>query len=196
MIDIRRVAVALATATAVAVLGACSSDVTGTAVPDADAIADTTTPAPIPSTTRSAAPSTPDVDLEVDVRPGDCIALGGTVEDATIDYADCGSSTANYEVVNVVETTAECPSDVDMTYYESFGGVEVGALCLDIDWQIGDCMDLGGEDPQRIDCSETAIAGEKATEILPDTTDVNDCAISEGGFVYNEREFVVCTDSF
>ncbi|MBS9375079.1 LppU family putative lipoprotein [Rhodococcus sp. B50] len=183
-------AMALATA---GVLGGCTSQVEGQAVSAANALATSTAPSfSLPTTTPSASSST---ELSIDVATGECVALGGTVDDATIDYADCGTPSSNYKVVDVVDASAMCPGDIDQTYYESFGGVEVGALCLDIDWVVGTCMDLGGEDPQRIECGEPAVQGEEVTEILLDTSDVNDCATSEGGFVYRERNFVVCTDT-
>lgn len=194
MIIFRRAGIALVSVVAVAVLGGCASDTDGVAV--SEAASGTTTSTTTAASTTTSSTGTASVDLEVDVVPGDCVTLGGTVDDATIDYAECGSRTANYKVVDVVESSDECASDIDQTYYESFSSLEVGALCLDIDWKVGDCMDLGGEDPQRIDCSASALEGEKVTEILTDTSDVNDCTSSEGGFVYSEREFVVCTDSF
>ncbi|MGV9718795.1 hypothetical protein NXT08_16545 [Rhodococcus pyridinivorans] len=178
---------------AAGVLGGCATQVEGQAVPAANALDTSTAPSfSLPTTTPSASSST---ELSVDVAVGECVALGGTVDDATIDYAVCGSPSSNYKVVDVVDASAMCPGDIDQTYYESFGGIEVGALCLDIDWVVGDCIDLGGEDPQRIDCGEPAVQGEEVTEILLDTSDVNDCSTSEGGFVYRERNFVVCTDT-
>ncbi|MEU5841661.1 hypothetical protein [Rhodococcus sp. NPDC047139] len=191
---LRRAAAAAAMAVVAAgVLGGCSSQIEGQAVPDADATATSTAPSTsLPSTSPTTSPST---ELSIDVAPGECIALGGTVDDATIDQATCGSPSSNYKVVEVVDASAMCPGDIDQTYYESFGGVEVGALCLDVDWVVGHCMDLGGEDPKRIECGEPAIQGEEVTEILLDTSDVNECSISGGGFVYRERNFVVCTDT-
>lgn len=178
---------------AAGVLGGCATQVEGQAVPAANALDTSTAPSfSLPTTTPSASSST---ELSVDVAAGECVALGGTVDDAIIDYAVCGSPSSNYKVVDIVDASAMCPGDIDQTYYESFGGIEVGALCLDIDWVVGDCIDLGGEDPQRIDCSEPAVQGEEVTEILLDTSDVNDCSTSEGGFVYRERNFVVCTDT-
>lgn len=201
MIILRRAGFAFLTVVAMASLAGCATVTEGRAMPDSEALAGAIT-GPGPTTTRSSIPgttaaSTPaDVDLEVDVEPGDCVALGGTVDRATIDNADCGSRTSNYKVVDVVEFGDECAEDIDQTYYESFAGVEVGALCLDVDWAVGGCMDLGGEDPQRIDCSATAIEGVKVTEILTGTSDVNECSFSDSGYEYWERNFVVCSDLF
>jgi hypothetical protein len=206
MIILRRAAgIAVAAVAAVSLIAGCSADVELRAVPEAGSASSTTasstTSAPSTSRTTTSAPSTTsgspsasDLDLEVDVEIGDCVLLGGTVDDATIDNATCGTFDSNYLVVDIVTTSDECNSD--QSYYESVRGNELGALCLDIDWQVDDCMDLGGEDPKRIDCSDTAVEGEKVTEILTDTTDVNDCSISDSGFVYEEREIVVCSDTF
>lgn len=198
----RAAGAAVAAIAAVSMLGACAGDVEFRAVPEVGTTADsaTTGASAAPTTTRPAVATTTEasssVALDIEVAVGECVDLGGTTDDATIDNATCGSPAANYKVVDIVESSDECGADIDQTYFESFGGVEVGALCLDIDWQVGDCMDLGGEDPERIDCAETALQGEKVTEILTDTADVDDCAISSGGYVYAERRFVVCSDSF
>jgi len=117
---------------AAGVLGGCATQVEGQAVPAANALDTSTAPSfSLPTTTPSASSST---ELSVDVTAGECVALGGTVDDATIDYAVCGSPSSNYKVVDIVDASAMCPGDIDQTYYESFGGIEVGALCLDIDW--------------------------------------------------------------
>lgn len=206
MNTLRRAAgIAVAAVAAVSLIAGCSSDVEFRAVPEAGSSAASTTESSTtpPSTSRtttsapattSDSPSASDLDLEVDVEVGDCVLLGGTVDDATIEEATCGSFDSNYLVVDIVTGSAECNSD--QTYFESIRGNELGALCLDIDWQVDDCMDLGGEDPKRIDCSDTAVEGEQVTEILEGTTDVNECSISDSGFVYEEREMVVCADSF
>lgn len=179
---------------AVGVLAACGTEIDGSAVPDAAAL--TTTSASVPTTTtRAAEPDASSFDLSIDVGPGDCIELGGTVDDATADKATCGSMRSNYKIVEIVASSEECIGDVDQWFSEVFAGVSRGALCLDIDWVIGDCIDLGGEDPKRVDCGTPATETEQVTEILRNTSDVNDCSLSEGGFVYAERNFVVCTDS-
>ena len=127
---------------------------------------------------------------------GDCLKTGGTPERPEVTKVDCGSQDSNFKVAATVEDSDLCPADVD-SYYSMRGAFSdaTTTICMDIDWVVGDCIDLGGEDPQRIDCSEPAVQGEEVTEILLDTSDVNDCSTSEGGFVYRERNFVVCTDT-
>ncbi len=175
-------------------LSACGSDIDPVAVPESGAAAAPTT-TPSSSRTTTTTQSSSDADLDIDVEIGECVTLGGTVDDATIDNATCGSMDSNYKVIGKVVSSDECVSDADQTYYETLGGTETGALCLDIDWVVGTCMALDGEDPVRIDCNDPSSGGEKVTEILQNTDDVNDCTISAGGFVYSERRFVVCTDS-
>ncbi|UYP18636.1 hypothetical protein OED52_18660 [Rhodococcus sp. Z13] len=193
MNTLRRAAGAAILVAAVGAIGGCTSEIEGTAVAatGTPGSTSTTTTVPLPTTGTSSAST----DLSIDVSVGECVTLGGTEFDATVDNAECGSSASNYKVIDIVDRSESCPGDADQTYYETYAGLEVGALCLDVDWVVGDCIDFGGEDPQRIVCSEPAVQGEKVTEILQGTSDVNDCSISEGGFVYRERNFVVCTDT-
>lgn len=126
---------------------------------------------------------------------GDCVELGGTMSAAEIEHAVCGSADSNYKVVGKASENAQCPSDADQVYYETFGSIEQGALCLDIDWVIGGCMsvpDNGDQEPFRVDCTDpTASQVERATAIIEGVTDVEQC--EEGGFTHTERRFTVCT---
>ncbi|MFF0816841.1 hypothetical protein ACFYVR_17055 [Rhodococcus sp. NPDC003318] len=131
-------------------------------------------------------------DFRADV--GDCVRLGGTVSAAEIEHAACGSADSNYKVIGKASENAQCPSDSDQVYYETFGSVEQGALCLDIDWVIGGCMSVpdGDEEPLRVDCTDpTASQVERATAIVEGVTGVDEC--DEGGFTHPERRFTVCT---
>ena len=62
-------------------------------------------------------------------------------------------------------------------------------LCLDIDWVVGSCVDVSGDQPQRTECGP---GGVQVISILPDTVNVNACPSADRGFVYDERRFVVC----
>nr|WP_236077721.1 hypothetical protein [Rhodococcus sp. P1Y] len=178
-------------------LASCSSDVSGRAVPAAGENGSSTSSS-APTTTIQAAPSGQEGediggDIDFDVEIGQCVELGGTQYDATIDNADCGSERSNYKVIAKTPTQAECPSDIDQSYYETFADIEQGALCLDIDWVIGGCMDLGSEDPNRIDCSLPQSDSYYITDIIEGTIDVEDCADpATGGFRKSERNFTVC----
>lgn len=133
--------------------------------------------------------------LDFDAQIGDCVRLGGTDDDATIEEAACGSTASNYIVVDKVNTSDECVADHDRWYAETLGDVQTGALCLDYDWVIGGCMDMGTDEPQRIGCGAPAVEGVRVTEILHGTSDVGACA-SGLGYEYTERRKVVCVEQF
>ncbi|WP_306364528.1 hypothetical protein [Nocardia sp. CC227C] len=193
-----RVAVSAFAAAAALVLAGCGSTVTGT--PLAADNAGPASPAPTTSavspTTTALAPTTgADEGGSTDFQAaiGDCVRLGGTTDDATIVQVPCGSESSNYRVIGKARTNDQCPTDVDQAYYETLGGIETGALCLDIDWVVGGCLELGGDDPERIDCSSTtAVEGVQVLAIERDTTSVDDCTRGDQGYVYDERRFVVC----
>lgn len=181
----RRAAGVVAGVALVALAAACSSQsVEGTAVAVPSVIA-----------SQDVGDSGGSTDFVADV--GDCVKLGGTVDEAEIEHAACGGPDSNYKVIGKATENAECPSDADQVYYETFHDIEQGALCLDIDWVIGGCMSIpgqGDDEPFRVECSDpTAVRIEKATEIIEGATDVDECA--EGGFTHPERRFTVCTES-
>lgn len=172
---------------AVLLVAGCGNDITPRAVPEADATFSSPTNAPGQEGEDLGG------DIDFDAEIGDCVLLGGTKFDATIEAADCGSDSSNFKVIAKVPTQDRCPGDVDQSYYETYGDVEQGALCLDIDWVVGGCIDLGSEDPVRVDCTEPLSESYRVTDVLAGTTDVDDCADpATGGFRYFERDFVVC----
>ncbi|MFD4295200.1 hypothetical protein ACFWPA_19425 [Rhodococcus sp. NPDC058505] len=127
---------------------------------------------------------------------GDCVNLGGSVDAAEIEHATCGSMDSNYKVIGKASENAQCPSDADQVYYETYDSVEQGALCLDIDWVVGGCMSVpdSSDEPFRVECTDpTATWVERVTAIVEDVTDVERC--EEGGFTHPDRRFTVCTES-
>lgn len=133
--------------------------------------------------------------FDLDVEIGDCILLGGTVEDATTDVAECGTFDANYKVVAKAPSSDECPADVDQSVFQSFDDVEVGALCLDIDFVQGDCFELSGGDPLRVDCAAPpGLDTVKVTDTIRGNGDIGACP-QDNGVPYPERGFVVCLES-
>lgn len=132
--------------------------------------------------------------LDFDARIGECVALGGEPDAAVIERAACGSWESNYVVIGKAATSDQCVADHDGWYAESIDDVQVGALCLDYDWVLGGCMELGGDDPRRIDCREPAVEGVRVTEML-DGADASACA-SGVGYEYPQRHYVVCVEEF
>ncbi|MDV6260318.1 LppU family putative lipoprotein [Rhodococcoides yunnanense] len=193
--SVRALVLALTACTALLLAG-CASEVSGTAVAISGAtIAPTTTSAP--RTTTSA--PTPDIDdggsVDIDVEIGECVNLGGTVDEATIANATCGSPESNYVVFAKTPTSAECPADADQYYYETYFDIEQGALCLDIDWVVGGCMDIVGEFAQRVDCATPGADTRRVVTILQGTFSVDDCPDPAlYGYEKETRNFVVCVE--
>jgi hypothetical protein len=200
-----RIVLGIGAAVAVLALVACGTTIDGQARPvgngTVDAVETSTTktttakPSSSPRSSRSASPSTSSADqggdIDFDGAVGDCVSLGGASNDPKIEKVACGSKASNYKIIGKVPNTALCVSDRDSYYAEKRNGVQTGALCLDIDWVVGDCMDVGGEDPKRIECTESAVEGVKVVSIKQNTTEVSACGTGSG-FTYSERKFVVC----
>ncbi|UFS94551.1 LppU family putative lipoprotein [Nocardia huaxiensis] len=194
-----RTAAPLIAAAALLLAGCGGSTIDGTPVaasggPSATTTAKspTTTKAPTgkgsPTTTKPGGGRT---DFQAAI--GDCVNLGGTDTDAEIDKATCGSANSNFKVVAKARNSDSCPADTDHVYYETLNGIETGAICLEIDWIVGECMELNGI-PKRISCTTPGtIEGVKVEKILQGTTDINGC--EDGGYVYEERRKVVCVFS-
>ncbi|MFQ6226576.1 hypothetical protein [Nocardia sp. NPDC002869] len=118
---------------------------------------------------------------KVEVAAGECLSALGEKE---VTKAACGSAESRYKVVAARPAGTACPSDAD-------SGHTIGetTLCLDIDWVVGSCVDVSGDQPQRTECGP---GGVQVISILPDTVNVNACPSADRGFVYDERRFVVC----
>lgn len=141
--------------------------------------------------------TTPASDLVV----GDCVQMGGPPDRPETVEAACASPESNYRVVAVysgTDSAQRCPSDVD-SYYSMRGSFSDSrtTVCLDIDWVVGDCMSIdpdGDADPVRVDCADAQAPGrQRATEILADVANVDQCA-SGVGYSYDERDFTVCVE--
>ncbi|MEU4842980.1 LppU family putative lipoprotein [Nocardia testacea] len=134
-------------------------------------------------------------DVDFDAAIGDCVTLSGTMMDAEIDHAQCGSENSNYKVVAKAPTQDGCASDVDQTYYVTLGGREQGALCLDIDWVEGQCMTIpsGSDSPTHSPCTPGKPDTVHVLKILTGTTDESGCpAEATSYYTYDERQLVTC----
>lgn len=134
-------------------------------------------------------------DVDFDAAIGDCVALSGTMMDAKIDHAQCGSEDSNYKVVGKAPTQDGCASDVDQTYYVTLAGQEQGALCLDIDWVEGQCMTVptGSDSPTHSACTAGKPDTVRVVKILTGTTDEAGCPDEATSYyTYDERQLVTC----
>jgi hypothetical protein len=136
-----------------------------------------------------------------DLKVGDCLKLGGTVDRPEAIKVECGSRTSNFKVAARVADREQCPGDVDSSYsMRNAFSDSSNTACLDIDWVVGGCMSVdpaNNSDPVRVDCNDkTAPHRQRATQILRNLRDpvsVDQCA-SGVGYAYAERRFAVCVE--
>jgi hypothetical protein len=133
-----------------------------------------------------------------DTQVGDCLEVGGPPDRPETSKVPCGSPESNFKVVGTVESTDQCPSDVD-SYYSmrsSFSG-SGSTICMDIDWVVGGCMSVDPEndrDPIRVDCNDASAPNrQRATQIMQKVANVDQCATGLG-YAYDERQFTVCVE--
>lgn len=129
---------------------------------------------------------------------GDCLKTGGTPERPEVTRVDCGSTESNFKVAATVETSEQCPADVD-SYYSMKGTFSDTSttICMDIDWVVGNCMSIdptNDKDPLRADCNDGSVPNrQRATEILENVANVDQCSTGVG-YAYDERNFTVCVE--
>lgn len=148
------------------------------------------------SSSPSASSTLPGSGFGIEAGAGECVRLTGSADTTVVEAATCGAEPANYRIVDVVTHTDECVPDVNRAFAKTVDGVQVSALCLDYDWVVGGCMDLGGDAPRHVDCGAPAAEGHRVGEILSGSVVVDDCLSPTGGFVYAERRLVVCTEPY
>ena len=104
------------------------------------------------------------------MQVGDCLEVGGPPDRPETPKVQCGSPESNFKVVGTVESTDQCPTDVDSYYslHSSFSG-SGSTVCMDIDWVVGGCMSIDPEndrDPVRVDCDDVVPNRQRATQII------------------------------
>ncbi|MFX0579705.1 LppU family putative lipoprotein [Nocardia nepalensis] len=127
------------------------------------------------------------------VEVGDCVEIGGSGDSTTLGKTACGGPSSNYKIIDKAPENAACPSDADRSLNDTLRGINRAALCLDIDWVIGGCMDPNKDSPKRLDCNTKGVPNAvRVVDIKQNTTNVNVCSSSDRGIVYQQRQFVVC----
>ncbi|ORM31862.1 hypothetical protein BFL43_17490 [Williamsia sp. 1135] len=173
-----------------AVATGCGSDEEGSATAASSA---PTAASDTSATTPATAEDSGEIS-EIDAEVGDCVTLGGTMMDAEIDTATCGTTDLHYVIVAKAANEADCATDIDQTYYEELGGSTTGVLCLDVDWVEGKCFEPGTGSDSTVQVPCTDPAGEKVLAVLTGTVDENECPDgTETYYTYDERQKVVCT---
>jgi hypothetical protein len=136
---------------------------------------------------------------QADLKVGDCLKVGGTVDRPEATKVDCGSAHSNFKVVATVNSSEQCPTDADSYYSQSATfSPESTTVCMDIAWVVGNCMSVDPEndaDPYQVDCQDASAPNrQRATQILTGVANVDQCA-SGLGYAYDERQFTVCVEN-
>jgi hypothetical protein len=125
---------------------------------------------------------------------GDCVRIDDDPSGVGVRSAPCGSTEANFKVVDTAPSADGCPADSDFGYTETADGTPVSAYCLDIDWVRGDCFELSGEYPVRVDCSAGPGAQTvRVVDTIRDSGDADRCP-TDSARPYPARDMVVCLD--
>ncbi|MGW0638229.1 LppU/SCO3897 family protein [Nocardia salmonicida] len=143
----------------------------------------------VASTLTKSATQIPWVELSV----GDCVDLAANSAD--IRQVACGEANSRYRVTELASTGGRCPGDVDRAEPRTLPGGVDQTICLDIDWTVGECLDLEGDAVRHVDCAADVPGRVRVLEVRRDTTDVNVCTIGDRGVVYDQRRYVVCVST-
>ncbi|MGY0498450.1 LppU/SCO3897 family protein [Nocardia sp. FBN12] len=127
----------------------------------------------------------------VELSAGDCV----DVHAADIRQVACGDVNSRYKVTELASVGSQCPSDVDLAHHRTLPGGVDETVCLDIDWTVGECLDLAGDAVGHVDCAADVPGRVRVLEVRHDTTDVNVCTIGDRGVVYDQRRYVVCVST-
>lgn len=130
---------------------------------------------------------------QVKANVGDCVNLTGSLSDAKIEKATCGSVDSHYKVIAKGKDKASCPSDADQVYYETYGSEGSGALCLDTDWVLGKCFIEGGFSTSTKQAPCTDPSALKVVLIKEGTADSAQCPDDADKYVTHDvRKQLVC----
>ena len=129
---------------------------------------------------------------------GDCLKTGGTPERPEVTRVDCGSPESNFKVAATRRDQRTVPGGRRLVLLDARHFLRSSTtICMDIDWVVGDCMSIdpnNDKDPLRADCNDSSVPNrQRATQILEDVADVDQCA-SGVGYPYDERNFTVCVE--
>ncbi|WP_232664289.1 LppU/SCO3897 family protein [Pseudonocardia sp. TRM90224] len=128
--------------------------------------------------------------VDVSVKVGECLTLGGSEANASATPAPCGSAESTHRVTGKAPKQEDCSKDTDAVYFEEIFTAQTGALCLEIDWAKGQCYKLSDAGPTKHACVGGDPAVVKIGETVEGATDESACA--NGGTVYAVRKVAVC----
>ncbi|WP_155982070.1 hypothetical protein [Nocardia sp. BMG111209] len=128
-------------------------------------------------------------------KVGDCVALSGSSFDVKVAKASCGDPQTIYKVGATSDGSGSCP-DPDYESVTTTGGHRNTKICLELNVQQGDCVDIDklSASSKKVDCLTAARAGTsigttnyiKIGRVIPGSTNRTDC-----GADFTENETIV-----
>jgi hypothetical protein len=121
---------------------------------------------------------------------GQCVTVSGSSTDADVDEADCDDDGVLYKVQS---DDGKCdPSEVKYTV-EVTGGADAVHLCLDWDVAAGECVKIGTDFDELVDCKEKGSQAIPIVRIVSveDGADAK-CAKKAIAAPNQKRDFTIC----
>ncbi|MCX4097231.1 hypothetical protein [Nocardia sp. alder85J] len=122
-------------------------------------------------------------------KVGDCVALSGSSFDVKVQKISCGDPATVYKVGSVSADSGACPGP-DYESVTTTGGHRNSKICLELNVQQGDCVDMDklSASSKKIDCATAARAGSgigtttyiKIGRIIDGSTTRTDCGADFG----------------
>lgn len=139
---------------------------------------------PSPATTTSAG---------ADEAPvGRCVKITGKSKDAALALTDCYAPDTTHRIIQRVATPNECVRDADRRYYRNTAAGEWTA-CLDIYWNINDCLSVTNEGTHRVACNDSAAPIRiRATKLVLGVANAQMCPV---GYPHPVRQYTICTEA-
>lgn len=105
---------------------------------------------------------------------------------------DCNAPDTTHRIIQRVATPNECVRDADRRYYRNTAEGEWTA-CLDIYWNINDCLSVTNEGTYRVGCNDPAAPIRiRATKLVLGVANAEMCPV---GYPHPVRQYTICTEA-
>jgi hypothetical protein len=154
--------------------GGGTANPTTTSAPDETDTTTTTADGTTEDTTEgTTTEETAEPGLAIDAQPGDCIKVNvASATDADVETVDCATPEAIYKVATREDDdSGSCPNDQYVSYSEENSLL----LCLQLNVEEGQCLQVTDIDDKRADCA-TPEATHKVVGVLDGVDDETQCA--------------------
>ncbi len=119
---------------------------------------------------------------------GECITVSGPAADVEVDEAECGGDDVLYKVT---ADDGDCDPN-EVSYTVSIDGSDAVNLCLFYSVEEGDCIKIGVDRDEKIECSEAKNDGNYAEVVAVHDTADEKCGKTDFAFVNEKRDELIC----